>query len=143
MSTTATLVRPLPASMSNLDLAVKELRKNSQEWADLPIGDRIKLVEEINHRFPKVWDRWSDFSMIAKGISDTRIGNDREWMELANIARIHTVVLRSLKDIQKFGKPRIAKRYRFLPNGQISVQVYPDSPASPSGRAREGMRRRE
>jgi acyl-CoA reductase-like NAD-dependent aldehyde dehydrogenase len=121
------LFRPLPTSNANLDLAVKELYENRQEWADLSIGKRIHLVEEINKNFPKVWERWSNFSMTAKGINDSRIGNDKEWIELANIARIHTVVLRSLKEIQKFGKPKIARGYRLLPNGQVSAQVYPDS----------------
>jgi acyl-CoA reductase-like NAD-dependent aldehyde dehydrogenase len=121
------LTRPLPTSISDLNLAVKCLSENSQEWIALPIEERIKLVEEIHNRFPKVWGRWSEYSMTAKGISDRWIGNDREWIELANIARIHTVVLRSLKEIRRHGKPTIARGYYLLPNGQVSARVYPDS----------------
>ena len=101
MSDIVGLNRPLPTPREDLDSFVAELSDNSQEWVNLAVEEKINIVEEIIAKFPKVWDRWSNFSMLAKGISDRKTGNDRDWMELANIARVHTVVLRSLKEIQK------------------------------------------
>jgi acyl-CoA reductase-like NAD-dependent aldehyde dehydrogenase len=117
---------PSPTSRGDLDQSLKELSDHSQEWARLSVKDRIQLVEDIIEEFPKVWERWSIYSMAAKDIRDDRPGNDKEWIELSNITRLHSVVLRSLKEILAYGKPKISGGYRSLLNGQVSAKVYPD-----------------
>jgi acyl-CoA reductase-like NAD-dependent aldehyde dehydrogenase len=119
--------RPPPTSKEEMDKALDVISAHSQEWVDLPLEERIAIVEEIHKGFPKVWDRWVDYSVAAKGIAERSTGNDMEWLELATISRIHTVLLRSLREINKFGRPQVRGGYRILPNGQVAARVYPDS----------------
>ena len=97
------ILRPAPTPKEELDSALVSLSANSQGWVDLAIEERIKLVETIHQGFPAIWDRWESISVKAKGIDDRKYGNDRDWLALAMISRIHTVVLRSLRDIGFYG----------------------------------------
>lgn len=120
-------VRPQPSSKEELDIALEELSTKSGEWVDLPLPERIAIVEQVHQGFPQVWQRWVEAAVVAKGISHRTLGNDREWLELAPISRIHTTVLRALKDIEASGAPKFPGGYRVKPNGQVVAQVYPDS----------------
>lgn len=120
-------VRPAPTSREGMDRALEELSARRQEWVDLPIEERIAIAEEVHRDAPKVWERWADFSVAAKGIEERRTGNDREWLEIAVVSRIHSVILRSLREIDELGRPRVSGGYRVLPNGQVAARVYPDS----------------
>ena len=122
-------VWPLPSSRAQMDAALEELSANSQRWVDLALKERIAIAEDIHSAFPRVWERWAAYSVAAKGIADRRTGNDLEWLEIAAVARIHTTVLRALKDIEAFGKPRVPGGIRLLPNGRVAARVYPDSRA--------------
>ncbi|UCG68219.1 MAG: aldehyde dehydrogenase [Thermoplasmata archaeon] len=119
-------VRPQPSSMESMDKALSELDSHKQEWVDLSIDKRIALLEQVKRDFPKVWDRWTRWSVAAKGVAERKLGNDMEWLELAVIARIHHVVHRSLCDIRDHGKPRIPGPVKMRSDGRVSVQVYPD-----------------
>jgi acyl-CoA reductase-like NAD-dependent aldehyde dehydrogenase len=121
--------RPEPTSREDLDRALDELQAHKAEWVSLPIGDRIAIVEEVRRDFPRTWDRWVAWSLAAKGTAERTLGNDREWLELAPINRIHTKVLTALRDIRDHGKPVVPGGYRVLPNGQVAARVYPDSRA--------------
>jgi hypothetical protein len=127
ISTNSQVIRPRPSSQQEIDTALAELSANSQRWVDLPIKERIALFEEVHQAFPKVWERWVEYAVAAKGIADRKTGNDREWLELATISRLHSMVLRSLREIEDIGSPRVPGGYRLLPNGQVAAKVYPDS----------------
>jgi len=113
-------------TMEELDHALDEIGAHSQEWANLGIDERISLVKQISKDFISVSDRWSELSVAAKGIEVRSNGNDREWLEVATIQRIHTTLLRSLQDIKKERKPSVRGGYRLLSNGQVAAKVYPD-----------------
>ncbi len=119
-------IRPPPTSREEMEKALSELQSHKQEWVDLPIENRIRILEDVKRDFPKVLDRWTQWSVAAKGVGERKLGNDMEWLELAVIARIHHVVLRSLHDIKDFGKPQIPGPVTMLPNGRVKAQVYPD-----------------
>jgi acyl-CoA reductase-like NAD-dependent aldehyde dehydrogenase len=119
-------IRPQPSSREEMDKAIAELQYHKQEWVDLSIEKRIAILEDVKRDFPKVMDRWTRWSVAAKGVSERKLGNDMEWLELAVIARIHHVVHRTLCDIRDFGKPRIPGPVTMLPSGRVKAQVYPD-----------------
>lgn len=120
-------VRPAPTSRREMDRALEEVSVHRQEWVDLPIEERITVAEEVHKAFPNVWERWVEYSVAAKGIDERKTGNDREWLEIAMVSRIHTVVLRSLREIGKLGRPRVPGGYRTLANDRVAARVYPDS----------------
>ena len=119
--------RPPATSKEEMDQALTVLSAHGQEWVNLPIEERIALVEQVQSDFSKVWERWVESAVAAKGIAERKTGNDREWLEIAPINRLHNVLLRSLRDIRDGQKPKITGGYRELPNGQVSAHVYPDS----------------
>ncbi len=118
--------RPQPTSQDAMDTALKELQSHKQHWVHFPIEKRIAILEDVKKDFLKVMDRWTRWSVAAKGVAERKLGNDMEWLELAVIARIHHVVHRSLCDIRDFGKPRIPGPVTMRSDGRVSAQVYPD-----------------
>ncbi|MCK5253611.1 MAG: hypothetical protein KAQ96_11695, partial [Thermoplasmata archaeon] len=118
--------RPPPTSREDLDKALEAVTAHKGEWVDLPIGERLDLVRRVRKDFRSVQQRWSDLSVAAKGIDERTLGNDREWMEIACINRTHFVTERALKDIQRYGKPKVYGGYSTRPNGQVVAHTYPD-----------------
>ena len=104
--------RPPATSKEEMDQALAVLSAHGQEWVNLPIEERIALVEQVQSDFSKVWERWVESAVAAKGIAERKTGNDREWLEIAPINRLHNVLLRSLRDIRDGQKPKITGGYR-------------------------------
>ncbi len=121
--------RPPPTPKEDLDKALEAVTAHKQEWVDLPLGERLDLVRRARKDFRGVQQRWSDLSVAAKGIDERTLGNDREWIEIATINRTHFVVERALRDIQRYGRPKVPGGYSTLPNGQVVAHTYPDSTA--------------
>lgn len=121
------LYRPPPSSKEELDQALKLISAHRQDWVDLSIEERIVLLEQVRKDFQGVWERWVHYSVAAKGIAERKTGNDWEWLEIAPINRLHTMILRSLRAIREGRKPRVAGGYRQLPGDQVAARVYPDS----------------
>lgn len=124
---TASPFRPPPSSKQTMDHSLEVLSANRQVWVDLPIDERIELVEACRLGFAGVWDRWVEYSLAAKGTKERFRGNDREWLEIAPINRLLTVLLRSLSAIRAGRRPLPAGGYRMRPNGQVAADVYPDN----------------
>jgi hypothetical protein len=57
--------RPPATSRIEIDTALQVLSSHSQEWVDLSIDDRIAIAKSIHNYFPKIWDRWVDYSVNA------------------------------------------------------------------------------
>ncbi|MHA1576840.1 MAG: aldehyde dehydrogenase family protein [Candidatus Thorarchaeota archaeon] len=119
------IARPQPSTKDEIDQALKELDRRKQEWVNLHIDVRIKIVEDVRRDFTKVMERFSQRSVLAKGVAKRKLGNDMEWLEIALIARIHSVVHRSLCEIRDHGRPRIPNRLTLHPDNRVKVQVYP------------------
>jgi acyl-CoA reductase-like NAD-dependent aldehyde dehydrogenase len=120
-------MRPPPTSKNDMHIALEELSAHSQEWVDLSLEERIAIVEEAHAAFPKVWDRWVEYSVAAKGIDDRRAGNDREWLDMTMMCRMHSVLLRTLTEILDHGHPKVPGGYHAFHNGQVAARVYPDN----------------
>lgn len=119
--------RPSPSSKAELDQALEQVSLRRQEWVDLPISDRIELLEQIRRDFRNEWELWAIYSVAAKGIADRELGIDSEWLEIATINRLLTMILWSLLAIRDGQKPRVAGGYHHHPNGQVVARVYPDT----------------
>jgi acyl-CoA reductase-like NAD-dependent aldehyde dehydrogenase len=121
--------RPPPTSREDLDGALEELSTRKGEWVRLPIGERLAMVRRLKKDFLGVQDRWSQLSVVAHGVEDRLLANDREWIDIALINRTHSVLERSLRDIMKHGRPRVAGGYTTRADGVVVAHVYPDSRA--------------
>jgi acyl-CoA reductase-like NAD-dependent aldehyde dehydrogenase len=121
------LYNPPPTPKLQLDQSIGEIASHAQEWIELPIEERIALLEQVQIDFRKVWIRWVNYSVAAKGIIDRKTGNDWDWLEISPINRLFSMLLRSLRAIRDGRMPNDPGDYHILTNGQVAARVYPDS----------------
>jgi len=126
-SPTNDLYRPLPSSREEIDQALGVVSAHRQKWVDLPIEDKIALLEQVQRDFKKVWDRWVEYSVEAKGTAARETGNDHDWLEVSPINRLHSALLLSLNEIRNGQRPTVPGGYRELANGQVAARVFPNS----------------
>jgi aldehyde dehydrogenase (NAD(P)+) len=119
--------KPQSTSKEAMNRALKDLDSHKQEWVNLSIDTRIEILEDIQRDFAGVMEEFSQWSVLAKGLAERKLGSDMEWLEIALIARIHSVVHRTLCEIRDYGRPRIPNHPIMHPDGRVKVQVYPDS----------------
>jgi len=112
-----------------MDEALSDLQAHKDEWVGLPIQERIDLVNAVRRDFRGVQQRFADYSVAAKGTNERVRGNDREWIEIATVNRIHTRVLKALKGIRDHGRPTVPGGYNINPDGQVMARVFPDTKA--------------
>ena len=112
-----------------MDEALSDLQAHKDEWVGLPIQERIDLVKAVRRDFRGVQQRFADYAVAAKGINERLRGNDREWMEIACINRIHIGVLKALTSIRDHGRPTVPGGYSTRPDGQVVARVFPDTKA--------------
>ena len=122
-------VRPPFSTTDVIDEALSDLQAHKDEWVGLPIQERIDLVKAVRRDFRGVQQRFADYSVAAKGTSDRVRGNDREWIEIATVNRIHTGVLKALTGIRDHGRPTVPGGYNVNPDGQVMARVFPDTKA--------------
>jgi acyl-CoA reductase-like NAD-dependent aldehyde dehydrogenase len=115
-----------PSSRQTLDTAVAEVREHAEEWAALPTGERIALVERLRRDVARVADRWVDLSLEAKGISPGEPTAGEEWITGPYfVLRNLRLLRRSLADIVVVGHPRIPGRVTARSDGQVVARVFP------------------
>jgi hypothetical protein len=121
------IYRPPATSKEDLNQALHELASQCHAWVELPVSEKIALMKQVRVDFAKVWNRWVEYSIEAKSITERSVGNDRDWLEISPINRLHNAILLSLEDIQAGRKPRVPGGYRVLSNGQVAARVFPNS----------------
>ena len=117
----------MPATSSEaLELALEELSSHKDEWAALPIAERIALVEALRAGFAREAERWVELSARAKGIDPEEPAAGEEWITGPYfLLRNLRLLRRSLEDIARFGRPRIPGRVTVRDGGQVVARVFP------------------
>lgn len=121
------IIRPQPTSEAAMNQALEDLDANKQKWISLSLESRIRILEDVQHDFRKVWERLSLTSVLAKGLDARELGNDKDWLDIALITRIHAIVHRMLCEIRDYGTPRVPNPLKKHEDGRVKVQVYPDT----------------
>ncbi len=115
-----------PTSRENLDRAVEELQGHRDEWAKLPVRERIALLEQLHADCGRVADGWVAIALQAKGITPGTPTEAEEWLAGPFfILRNLRLLRRSLGEIERRGRPKIPGRVTTLPNGQVAARVFP------------------
>ena len=115
-----------PTSQSSIDEALSVLQDHKQEWASMPIGERIDLLEELRDGVVREAERWIRAALEAKGITPGSASEAEEWLGgPAMVARNVALLIRSLRDIERHGVPQLPKPAYTLPDGQVVAPVFP------------------
>lgn len=110
-----------------LDRALEVLQASKQRWADLPIGERIRILDQILTDLPAVEQRWVAAGMAAKGSRPATMAEGEEWFSLSVIYRLLRYLRKTLVDIQRFGRPQLPGKLCWKAAGQFHVDLVPQN----------------
>lgn len=102
-----------------------QLQANKDNWAALPITERITILDEITNDFLALIDEWVTVSLEAKGFTPDGLAEAEEWLFVASILRAVRLYKQSLREIERNGRPRLAGRLRQNADGQVIAPVFP------------------
>jgi acyl-CoA reductase-like NAD-dependent aldehyde dehydrogenase len=114
-------------SLDTIEQELKELQVNKDRWTATDIKERIDILDEIRRDLISVSQHWVTLCMEAKGILAHSRGEGEEWGTLGNIYNLLGSLRSSLRDIERYGHPRIIGPIMMLPSGQVSARVFPRS----------------
>jgi acyl-CoA reductase-like NAD-dependent aldehyde dehydrogenase len=110
-----------------LDRALETLSANKDEWARLPIAERIALLDAIKVGFGRVEQRWVNASLAAKGARSETMAEGEEWVTLTVTYRLLGYLRKALRDIEKHGQPHLPGRVCWKDAGRWTVNVFPQN----------------
>lgn len=118
-----------PSSQEVMDVAVQALQAHKAAWVELPVIERISLIDRLIADFTAIAPRWVAASVEAKGIvaNSAAIGEEwgaGVWPVVKNLRQLRS----TLATIERSGYPPVPGRVTTRPDGQIMVQVFPQTP---------------
>ena len=117
-----------PTPRAELDAAVAELVAHRDEWAALPLGERIAMLAGLIHDFHAVAERWVATARAWEGLEADGIWSGEEWFAGPYVVlRNMRLLLDSLEDVREDGVPAVAGPLRTRADGQLVAQVFPAS----------------
>ena len=110
---------------SILDKSIAILNTRKDEWARLPIAERIPLFQGATKKTAEVADNWVAAAVRAKSIPDNSPLVGEEWTSgpWALIYGIESMI-GTLQSLEKGKNPPIGK-VRTRPGGQLIVDIFP------------------
>jgi len=114
-------------SRPDLEKALDILHSNKQAWAKFPVSERIRILDQIHDDLRLVEARWVAAGMQAKGTRLGTIGESEEWFTLTVTYRLLRYLRKSLKDIERYGTPRLLGKLCWKNAGRWEVDVFPQT----------------
>lgn len=114
-----------PEPLAALDRALAELSAHKTQWAQLPISDLVQLLHTVRANYAAAGQAWVAACVQAKSIQDDRFAEGEEWVVFSMGLRALTYHLRSLRDIENTGRPRVPGGLRIDPSGRTVARVFP------------------
>ena len=121
---------PVPPDTDHdaIDAALAELAAHATEWARLPIGRKVEMLERLRPRIGEVAGRWVTAASRAKGLPMGSPLRGEEWAS-GPWATVNYVgpLAETLRHIERGTvAEQLAGRVRQRPDGQTVVRVVPD-----------------
>ena len=111
----------------NLDQSIQVLQDHKNEWACLPIPEKLALLEEIRQRLAEKSQAWVEASVQGKQMQLHAPEEGEEWTggpwTLAEGINGYMDTLRALER----GQILMPKKIHTRPNGQVAAQVFPNT----------------
>jgi len=114
-----------PSSIPEMDQALEELHDSKARWINLDLDRKVEILDQLMDDFNHVAQEWVDLSMRAKGVTENSFGEGEEWFNIAISNRLIRLYRSALAEIKHNGVPSIPGPFTTNPNGQLSVQVFP------------------
>ena len=111
----------------NLDQSIQVLQDHKDNWACLPVPEKLALLEEIRQRLAEKSLAWVEASVKGKKMQLHAPEAGEEWTggpwTLAEGINGYIDTLRALER----GQTLMPKKIHTLPNGQIAARVFPNT----------------
>ena len=114
-----------PSSQEEIDYSLNILKNNKDAWTQLDTTARITILDQIKDDLHKCEKEWVAASMAAKNLEYETMGEAEEWAGVTIAYRQIRFLRKSLKDIIRFGQPKISGKLTTRSNGQVVAQVIP------------------
>lgn len=124
--TVATAPNLVSTSREAMDAVVRDLQAHRSAWTQVPVRDRISLLEELIRTFLPVSERWAEAAIEAEGIDPTHPSSAEEALVGPYfVIRNLRLLRKALWDVEVHGRPRIPGSVRIRPDGQVTARVFP------------------
>src|ERR1700739_2247728 len=112
--------------MAALDRALDDLHVGAPSWVDLPLGDKVALLEALPPKILDLGPQMVAAAGHAKGIASTSAWVAEDWMLAVwiFIQNVNAHVL-ALKRVLAGQEPIRANAVHIRPDGQVVVDVFP------------------
>ena len=123
-----TLATPAPATPSEIEQDLVELREGAKRWVALRTAAKADLLEQVRDTVYAQAARWAHAGAQAKGVADTPLAGE-EWIS-GPWALLYALnrYIRTLRDLAHDGTPQIApSRIHERADGQLTVDVFPNA----------------
>ena len=117
---------PAISFQPELDQFIQTLQSNKQKWVELPIADKVKMLENIRENLGIHAQKWVDLSVQNKQIDPQSPIVGEEWASgpWATVAGVNAYV-DTLNAIQKGTIKKLIKKIQKRPDGQLKLKVFP------------------
>lgn len=117
-----------PTTKDEMDAVLETLRQRKDEWARQSIPVLLGYLQSLMQDFAALAPRWVELVTTAQKTTTDDHAIGTEWMSGPYAVLRHLGCLqRALQDIQTADRPKIPGPVTLRPNGQISVQVFPQT----------------
>lgn len=116
-----------PSSLAEMDATLDILHAHKDEWANLDLADRIRLLDEVHQALPAIEERWVAAGMAAKAARPHTLEEGEEQFTLTVIYRYLRFLRGALVDIQCHGRPRLPGPLTRRSDGRWVARVLPTS----------------
>jgi acyl-CoA reductase-like NAD-dependent aldehyde dehydrogenase len=115
-----------PTEPAELDRAVDALANRKDQWARLPIADRIQLARRCLDGCVRTAEAVVTAACEAKGLDVRSPVSAEEWSGPVPVIRNIRLLIDSLSGIARAGRPTLpGGAVRRLPGGEVAVEVFP------------------
>ncbi len=115
-----------PTALADIDAALAALVAKKGEWANVPIADRIDLLDGVARNTVRVAEAWVTAACDAKSIPlDANVAGEEWHSGPALTARNARLLKESLTDILENGQPQIPGTVTSRADGQTVAEVFP------------------
>lgn len=116
------------STVDEMIAALQTLARKKQEWAEKTLEHRLRFLETMLKDFASLAPEWVEKVSAAQHIVADDHASGTEWMQgpysvLRNLQNLK----QSLREIQSAKYPRIPGAITLRRNGQVSVQVFPQT----------------
>lgn len=119
-------IKQRTSSVEAMDQAIIHLRSHTHTWVNMPIREKIRLIEEVISSFVPLCDQWVQVGLSAKQAQQDIYSAGWEWgAGPMSVLRFLRSLQKSLRGIDETGRPLLPGPLVIRPNGQVSARIYP------------------